>query len=1154
MSRTVEKSWLEELKKRVEYQETNRLKMVEIRENVLDNEKELRSLDSTLKKTTSFMKKIKVLSAAGVPQLIEELSKLNLSKFVEEMASGIIETKLKISDIPKVAELCLAISAKYSNFSEQMAGEFKKVLPIKKSDKIGNMAKLRVDIIFLTELCLCGVFNEKEGLQVLGAVLSYLIQTDKAEFVNVGLLTTVSRAVGWQIARIVPLPAALEDADTVDVNEDSLPTSSALSPEQKKTIRELFKSYYDALYAKTEKTCSARNKAMKKVKRQERSRGDAADEDKNTLSTLQTELDALRKITNELACAIGVQMKALKEEASDDEEDEAANLEMGRRLAEGAVQLWNDEETKAFYEDLIDLRQMVPKDLYKDSEQRTLGKAAMAERIEDVDVENVNESGQMDGRRQTVQRGDSERETSPADEQLHALLKEAVDAAEERGLSKWQSFALDLDHLVSKYSTDQAAIYFVSNLNNKGCRKRLIKLMIEPASSRMDVLPFYARLVATLENVMPDLTTEIVTQLLERFRGFIQGKPTAGGDRVKVEVKMVCVMMIAELMKFGVISRAEGLSCLRQLVYDLRGHAVEMTATVMESAGLYLYRHTDSHAKMKRLLEVVKAKRDRMKDQRQAMLIDNAYFTCLPPEDSKEERLRLKLDEEDTPMKKFIRHIILDINKQNIDVHLKCLRRLEWSNPEISDYAIRYLSSTWLLPIENLEFVASAISGLCGLAHLEWIGMAVIDASIETIRISLENPGTFNQLAHSAAVFLAEAYIFELCDEDLIMQVLYQLISYPETSETAWKDLHRIRIVCAMLEIVREFFKNGPGRVKMKFFLLYFHRFYYTKRDTWNREIMERASEAQNGLEVNLENVQSRFPYEVETAYSDVCRHYRRSKKAGILRWPKSLEEAQESVEMIEKRFKPQLKELNGDRSDVDDVGRKDLMAIEEDDEEEEEEARDSQSELEDEDSEEERKKNDFLEANIVTKEEEDDFQRELDRMMGEGFRNPAPVAAAQTYDVTLPAAAKNRFARSIKFAEDTKEEVWNTSPTASYPPTDPSVDYDEDQGLAASGRPKQTRVTLMVRGKQNKPALKTVNIDDDGLQQKWSEEKEREEKERADMKRLTLGQHRRIEMEEEKAMLASLNNSRKGGMKKSAPRTKQTKPQFPGPHLDGEW
>ncbi|EFP10554.1 hypothetical protein CRE_22185 [Caenorhabditis remanei] len=88
-----------------------------------------------------------------------------------------------------------------------------------------------------------------------------------------------------------------------------------------------------------------------------------------------------------------------------------------------------------------------------------------------------------------------------------------------------------------------------------------------------------------------------------------------------------------------------------------------------------------------------------------------------------------------------------------------------------------------------------------------------------------------------------------------------------------------------------------------------------------------------------------------------------------------------------------------------------------------------------------------------------------------------------------------------------------------------------------------------MVRGKANKPALKTVNIDDDELQRRWKEEKAREEEERADMKRLTLGQHMRIEMEEEKALLAQLHSSRKGNARKNPSR-----PSFPKPHLEGEW
>uniref|UniRef100_A0A8R1HHN2 Upf2 domain-containing protein n=1 Tax=Caenorhabditis japonica TaxID=281687 RepID=A0A8R1HHN2_CAEJA len=126
-----------------------------------------------------------------------------------------------------------------------------------------------------------------------------------------------------------------------------------------------------------------------------------------------------------------------------------------------------------------------------------------------------------------------------------------------------------------------------------------------------------------------------------------------------------------------------------------------------------------------------------------------------------------------------------------------------------------------------------------------------------------------------------------------------------------------------------------------------------------------------------------------------------------------------------------------------------------------------------------------------------------------------------------------------------------DNSPTAS--PTAELDDTDDSVAYAASGRPKQSRVTLMIRGKANKPSLKTVNIDDAELQKRWTEEKEKAEKEREDMKRLTLGQQRRIEMEEEKALMASLMGAKKGG--KRGPNRAPPKSQFPkATHLDGEW
>uniref|UniRef100_A0A1I7XK41 MIF4G domain-containing protein n=1 Tax=Heterorhabditis bacteriophora TaxID=37862 RepID=A0A1I7XK41_HETBA len=141
--RQTDAQWLEDTKKRMNIQEQHRNMLMG---GPVIDEGGLRSLDSTLKKTTAFMKKLKSLNAQTVPALIVDLKKLNLSKFVEEMANGIAEIKLKVSEVPPVIDLCVEIAARYIKFSELLLMEIKKGLPLKKSDKITNPAKLRIDI------------------------------------------------------------------------------------------------------------------------------------------------------------------------------------------------------------------------------------------------------------------------------------------------------------------------------------------------------------------------------------------------------------------------------------------------------------------------------------------------------------------------------------------------------------------------------------------------------------------------------------------------------------------------------------------------------------------------------------------------------------------------------------------------------------------------------------------------------------------------------------------------------------------------------------------------------------------------------------------------------------------------------------------------
>ena len=94
------------------------------------NDAALRTLDSSLKKNQAFIKKCAALGEAskaslllpsrtspeplapslsltpGQASLLQEMSKLNLSRFVEEVAGSVAEARLKLTDLPAALQAC----------------------------------------------------------------------------------------------------------------------------------------------------------------------------------------------------------------------------------------------------------------------------------------------------------------------------------------------------------------------------------------------------------------------------------------------------------------------------------------------------------------------------------------------------------------------------------------------------------------------------------------------------------------------------------------------------------------------------------------------------------------------------------------------------------------------------------------------------------------------------------------------------------------------------------------------------------------------------------------------------------------------------------------------------------------------------------------
>ena len=122
---------------------------------------------------------MKNFNESAKKSLIDEMLTLNLTKYLTEITTGIVEVKLKVTDIQSIVEICSLLHQRYSDFSQPFLEAWNKTLSLKKDDKNFNVSKLRVDLRLYCELVSVGIFGLKEGLSLLGNVLTTLIASDK---------------------------------------------------------------------------------------------------------------------------------------------------------------------------------------------------------------------------------------------------------------------------------------------------------------------------------------------------------------------------------------------------------------------------------------------------------------------------------------------------------------------------------------------------------------------------------------------------------------------------------------------------------------------------------------------------------------------------------------------------------------------------------------------------------------------------------------------------------------------------------------------------------------------------------------------------------------------------------------------------------------
>jgi regulator of nonsense transcripts 2 len=562
-------------------------------------------------------------------------------------------------------------------------------------------------------------------------------------------------------------------------------------------------------------------------------------------------LEKLVANTQVLCEVLGVEMPALAEqEAADSASSGGIGLvktsEYLRGQGEGPG-IWEDEEERRFYENLVDLKGKVPSVLLEDGKKKKSDFDDAAKKKTDGEATPDSSIEKPENASQTPT--SEEKSAAEAEDQSTAIASKTVGAQVDALLAR-------LPELQTKDQVDQLALEFCF-LNSKASRNRLIKAVSDVPKGRVDLLPLYSRLVATLGQYLQDIPQGLITYLDEEFRSLQRRK----SKEFLGQVRMTNIRYFAELTKFGVVPEHIIFHCFKVSLDDFSRMNIEIIGHLLENCGRYLLRNPETSPRMASFLEKLGRKKTvQHLGQQERMIIENAmYYVDPPPRPAIQQKER-------TPMESYIRKLIyLDMNKRNYTKILKSIRKLHWEEQDVStlytllchkfanvvqqvvDILERVFSKPVKVKYGNIHLLAILVSALYRY-HQDFV-ISVVDNILEQITLGLEqNDFKFNQKRVAEVKYLGELYNYKMIDSPVVFDTLYRIVTFGY-GKHLWihcfplltcyveggtpipgklnpldlpDDFFRIRLVCTLLDTCGHCFDRGSAKKKLDFFLIFF--------------------------------------------------------------------------------------------------------------------------------------------------------------------------------------------------------------------------------------------------------------------------------------------------------------------------------------------
>lgn len=321
----------------------------------------------------------------------------------------------------------------------------------------------------------------------------------------------------------------------------------------------------------------------------------------------------------------------------------------------------------------------------------------------------------------------------------------------------------------------------------------------------------YGRIMAVINLVAPDAAIDLCQLLKNDFKYQV-----AKRDQINIESKIKVIRFIAELVKFGLYAKLEALMCLKILLYNFQHHQIEMTCAFLEVCGQYLYNCKESRLRTLAALEkMMRLKTAHALDPRHVTQVENCYYLVKPPDDV---GLQVK---QRPPMHTYVRHLIFEeLNKSNVEMMIKLIRKLNYTDHELTQYLVKCLSKAYNLRYHLIKYLADLLSGLS--SYREQIVARVIDNVFEDIRAGLEiHSPKLAQRRIAMVTYLGEMFNYRLVNANHIINTLYLIISFGVTMNYEFPSevdppgsLFRLKLACTLLNTCGLYFTK-PSHRKM---------------------------------------------------------------------------------------------------------------------------------------------------------------------------------------------------------------------------------------------------------------------------------------------------------------------------------------------------